>query len=83
MDVKEKRPVKVELRTEIAKDRVDLVTIEYKSYRWGFPLSDSFFNLPPGAKLVDLGNPEAGPIRVPGGPKGEEKAAPPKRTSSG
>jgi hypothetical protein len=82
MDVKEKRPVKVEFRTQVAPSRTDLMTIEYPVYRWNFPLPDSFFNLPPGTRLVDLGNPEAERIVVPGGTKGSEKPAPVKRTSA-
>jgi hypothetical protein len=82
MDVKEKRPLKLEMRQQISKDRTDGITIEYKSYRWGFPLADSFFSLPPGAKVVDLENPKAGPIIVPGGPKRSEKPAPVKRVSA-
>jgi hypothetical protein len=63
MDQKEQRPVKVETRMQLSQGartgRTDIVTIEYASYRWGFPLSDSFFDLPKGAKFVDLGSPEA------------------------
>jgi hypothetical protein len=56
---KTQRPLKVETRMQLARGRVDVVTIEYRTYRWGFPLPDSFFNLPAGAKVVDLGTPEA------------------------
>jgi hypothetical protein len=63
MDQREQRPVKVETRMQLSQGkgigRTDIVTIEYASYRWGFPLPDSFFDLPKGAKLVDLGTPEA------------------------
>lgn len=64
MDHKEQRPLKVETRMQLSAGRgvagrTDIVTIEYASYRWGFPLPDTFFGLPKGAKFVDLGSPEA------------------------
>src|SRR5262249_27657680 len=58
MDAKEQRPLKVETQMQVAqgsgRGRVDTVSVEYSSYRWGFPLADSFFKLPSGAKWVDL-----------------------------
>jgi hypothetical protein len=58
LDAKEQRPLKVETQMQLAqgtgRGRVDTVSVEYTKYRWGFPLQDSFFNLPRGAKWVDL-----------------------------
>jgi hypothetical protein len=81
MDTKERRPVKADLRMPISRDRIDTVVIEYSKYRWGFPLADSFFNLPRGAKIVDLPEEEK-PNALPGGPAPSEKPAGSKRASN-
>jgi hypothetical protein len=82
MGVKEKRPLRVEAQVPAAPGQMASVVIEYSVYRWGFSLPDSFFNLPPGAKVVDLGNPGKDPIVVPGGPQRPAKPAPAKRASA-
>jgi hypothetical protein len=75
LDVKGKRPVKTEMRMPIAAGRVDTVTIEYPSYRWDFPLPDSFFDLPRNAKVVDLKDVDKGTSGIPGAPKSDKMPA--------
>jgi hypothetical protein len=65
VDLKTGRPLRAETRAQIAPNRSDAVTVDYSCYRWDFPLPDSFFDLPPGAKIVDLNHPEAKPLIVP------------------
>jgi hypothetical protein len=48
-------PLKLETRLHTPRGSWNTVGIEYKSYRWGMPLSDSFFDVPRGTKIVDLG----------------------------
>jgi hypothetical protein len=54
LEPKTKRPLKAVTRLWIGAGRVDAFTIEYKTYRWDFPLPDSYFDLPKGAKVADL-----------------------------
>jgi len=43
--------VKLETRTPTNRGTMNIVAIEYKSYRWNLPLPDSFFDLPRGARI--------------------------------
>jgi hypothetical protein len=54
LDPQTKRPLKAEARTQVAANQYETVVIQYKTYRWDFPLSDSYFDLPRGAKIADL-----------------------------
>jgi hypothetical protein len=75
MDVKQRRPLQVEIRTQVMPGKADRVIVEYQSYRWNFPLPDSYFDLPRGARLVDLGHPNAPPFTAGPGRQGAGKRA--------
>jgi hypothetical protein len=49
-----KQPIKLETRSSTSRGTVNTTAIEYKSYRWGLPLPDSFFDVPRGARISDL-----------------------------
>lgn len=48
-------PLKLETRVPTPRGGFNTVGIEYKSYRWGMAIPDSFFDVPQGTKIVDLG----------------------------
>lgn len=49
------QPLKLETRMPNPRGGFNAVSVDYKSYRWGMDLPDSMFELPRGAKIVDLG----------------------------
>jgi hypothetical protein len=51
------QPLKLETRMPNPRGGTNAVAIDYKSYRWGMNLPDELFELPRGAKVVDLGAP--------------------------
>jgi hypothetical protein len=47
-------PVRLETRVRTPRGGFNTVGIDYKSYRWGMAIPDSFFDVPAGTKIVDL-----------------------------
>jgi outer membrane lipoprotein-sorting protein len=58
------QPMKVETRQPTSRGGFNTVVIDYKTYRWGLNLPDSFFAPPRGSKIVDLGKIDDSTLRA-------------------